>query len=110
MKRFLENILALASGVICGLLGVLIHNLTWSWFPYGLVIALLGGAAATKMLGARFGRRGVRFWFLFGWIAIVLRGSIFGNGDELLVMANGTGNAFLALGFLLMAASIWSRL
>jgi hypothetical protein len=110
MKRTLENLFGIAAGIVIGALGVLIHNFTFGFFPFGLAIALLGGFSASKILGERYGRRGIRFWFLVGWTLVTVRGATFGNGDELLIMSNGAGNTFLALGFLLMLVSIWSRL
>ena len=110
MKRISENFVGIAAGVLIGGAGALVHNLSIGWFPAGLVLALLGAISASKILGMRFGRRGIRIWFLLGWSALALRGSTFGNGEELLIMANGPGNTFLAVGFLLVLVSIWSRL
>jgi hypothetical protein len=110
VKRSLENPLALVSGIIIGTLGTIVHNLSIGWFPYGLIIALAGSYGASKLVGVQAGRRGVRFWFFIGWLLITLRGAIFGNSDELLIMANNAGNAYLGLGFLLVLASIWARI
>ena len=110
MKRGAMNIIALGCGLFIGALGTLVHNITLGWFPLGLLIAIVGSGAASKVIGVRFGRRGVRFWFFVGWMLIVLRAAIFGNSDELLIMANSTGNAFLGLGFLVVLLTIWSRI
>ena len=110
MRRFSENLIGIAVGILVGGCGVLVHNFYLGRFPLGLLIALLGSFSASAIMGVRFGRRSIRFWFVLGWIAVTLRGATFGNGDELLVMSNGAGNTLLALGFLLMLASIWSRL
>lgn len=109
MRRVLENLTGLVSGVVIGTFGVVIHNFSVGWFPLGLIIALLGSASANSALGIYWGRRGVRFWFLLGWTLIALRGGVFGNSDELLIMANGAGDAYLGLGFLLVLATIWTR-
>jgi hypothetical protein len=110
MRRTFENILAIISGVIIGGLGTVVHNFSLGWFPFGVLVALSGSFTASKALGIRFGRKAVRIWFLIGWTLIVLRASIFGNSDELLIMANGTGNTYLGLGFLLVVIAIWTRL
>ena len=110
MRRILENLIAIIAGVIIGALGTVVHNFSLGWFPLGVIVALLGSYAASKALGIRFGRRAVRIWFLIGWTLIVLRASIFGNSDELLIMANGPGNAYLGLGFLVVVITIWTRL
>ena len=110
MRRTFEYFLAIIAGVIIGGLGTLVHNYALGWFPLGVIAALLGSFAASKALGIRFGRRDVRIFFLLGWTLVVLRASIFGNSDELLIMANGTGNTYLGLGFLLVIMSIWSRI
>lgn len=110
MKRIFENFTGLASGVIIGTLGVVVHNFSIGWFPLGLILALLGSVAANRILGIHWGRRGVRFWFLLGWSLIALRGGVFGNSDELLIMANGAGDAYLGLGFILVLVSIWARI
>lgn len=110
MRLIFENLIAIIAGVIIGGLGTVVHNFSLGWFPLGVIVALLGSYAASKALGIRFGRRAVRIWFLIGWTLIVLRASIFGNSDELLIMANGPGNAYLGLGFLVVVITIWTRL
>lgn len=110
MRRVLENLTGLVGGIVVGTLGVLVHNLSLGPVPYGVIAALLGSVAASLAIGSRAGRRGVRFWFLLGWAVIALRASIFGNSDELLIMANGQGNTYLGLGFLLVLLTIWARI
>jgi hypothetical protein len=110
MSGAFANLLATLAGVIIGGLGTLVHNFSLGWFPLGVLVALMGSFAASKALGMYFGRRDVRIFFLLGWTLIVLRASIFGNSDELLIMANGTGNTYLGLGFLLVVLGIWSRI
>lgn len=110
MRRSLENLFAIIAGAIIGGLGTVVHNFSLGWFPLGVLVALLGSFAASKVVGIRTGRRAIRIWFLLGWTLIVLRASIFGNSDELLIMANGAGNAYLGLGFLLVVIAIWTRL
>lgn len=110
MRRLFENLSTLLFGIFIGALGVIVHNFFVGWFPVGLILSLLGTLAASRLVGIHYGRRGVRLWFLLGWSFISLRGGIFGNSDELLIMANGAGNAFLGLGFLLLIVSIWARI
>ena len=110
MKRVLESGLAIGAGVCIAALATVVHNYTIARFPIGLVVAIAGSAATSRFLGVRFGRRGVRFWFFVGWTALVLRAAIFGNSEELLIMANGTGNTFLGLGFVVVLLTIWSRI
>ena len=110
MKRLVENLSSLAVGIVIAALAIVVHNFAIASVPVGLLVGLAASVAASKVLGVRFGRRGVRLWFLIGWTALTLRASIFGNGDELLIMANGAGNAFLSLGFLLVLITIWTRL
>lgn len=110
MRRLFENLFAIAAGVIIAVFGTVIHNYSIGWFPFGVMVAVLASASASILLGIRCGRRGVRFWFLVGWIAIVLRAATFGNSDELLIMANGPGNGYLGLGFLVVLLSIWARI
>lgn len=110
MNRISQNLLALLIGLVIGALGTVVHNFALGWFPLGLLVALLGSASATRIIGVRFARRGVRFWFLLGWSAIVFRAATFGNSDELLIMSNNAGNAYLALGFALVLGNIWARI
>ena len=110
MSRLFGNLFAIGSGILAGALAILIHNFYIGWLPLGLIVGLLGCLATSQLIGVQFGRRGVRFWFVLGWTVIALRAATFGNGDELLIMANGAGNTFLGLGFLLMVISIWVRL
>jgi hypothetical protein len=110
MRTSIENLFAIFAGAIIGTAGALVHNLALGPVPIGVIAAIAGSVAASLYIGSRMGRRSARFWFLLGWGALTLRASIFGNSDELLVMANGPGNAYLGLGFLLVLISIRARI
>lgn len=110
MRRLIENLSTLAIGIVVGTLGVVVHNYSIGWFPFGLIVALAGSVAASGVMGVHWARRGVRIWFLIGWSFVALRAGMFGNSDELLIMANGTGSAYLGLGLLLVFLSIWARI
>jgi hypothetical protein len=44
-----------------------------------------------------------------GWIAIILRGSTFGEGQELLVQGDGVGSTLLLLGTLIVLFAVTAR-
>ncbi len=101
--KFLFGILI---GVLTGILAVLIH----AWiFPLGILIAVIGSYVITYLLGQYFGSRIAKIGFTIGWIAIILRASLFGNADELLVSNNSSGNLLLTLGFLIVLIGIGAR-
>ncbi len=93
-------------GVLTGILAVLIH--AWG-FPLGILIAVIGSYVVTYLLGQYFGSRIAKIGFTIGWIAIILRASLFGNSDELLVSNNSSGNLLLTLGFLIVLIGIGAR-
>ena len=101
--KFLFGILI---GGLTGILAVLIH--AWG-FPLGILIAVIGSYVVTYLLGQYFGSRISKIGFTIGWIAIILRASLFGNSDELLVSNNSSGNLLLTLGFLIILIGLGAR-
>jgi uncharacterized membrane protein YeaQ/YmgE (transglycosylase-associated protein family) len=101
--KFLFGILI---GGLTGILAVLIH--AWG-FPLGILIAVIGSYVVTYLLGQYFGSRIAKIGFTIGWIAIILRASLCGNSDEVLVSNNTSGNLLLTLGFLIVLIGIGAR-
>lgn len=64
---------------------------------------------AVKYYGGLFGSRRYKWSAAAGWIAVILRGSTFGEGQELLVQGDGVGSTLLLLGTLIVLAAVAAR-
>lgn len=97
-------------GILIGALTGIVATLVHAWgFPLGILIALSGSYVVTYLLGQYFGSRIAKIGFAIGWVSIILRASLFGNSDELLISNNSSGNLLLTLGFLVVLIGIGAR-
>jgi hypothetical protein len=98
--------LAFISGVAAGVISILLHQ---SIPPVGVIVALLFSFGAIWLVGRRFHSRSYKVIAVFGWIAVLLRGSTFGEGQELLVQGDGVGTTLLLLGTLIVLFAVAAR-
>ena len=84
-------------GGLVGIAGTFLHN---SYQPIGLFLSLIAVIWSLILVRQMFNRRSNSIAFSLGWIAVVLRGSMMGNGDELLIQGNAFGNVFVVGGSL----------
>ena len=102
----MKYLLALLGGAITGVVAILLHQ---SIPPVGVIIAMTFSYVAIKYCGRQWAGRSYKWIAAIGWIAIVLRGSTFGEGQELLVQADGVGSTLLLLGTVVVLAAVAAR-
>jgi hypothetical protein len=99
-------LLALLSGAFTGVIAILIHQ---SVPPFGVIASLLFSYLAIWLIGRTFAARSFKWVAVLGWIAVLLRGSTFGEGQELLVQGDGVGSTLLLLGTLIVLFAATAR-
>jgi hypothetical protein len=99
-------LLALLSGAFTGVIAILIHQ---SVPPFGVIASLLFSYLAIWLIGRTFAARSFKWVAALGWIAVLLRGSTFGEGQELLVQGDGVGSTLLLLGTLIVLFAVTAR-
>ena len=82
-------------GVVLGIAGVLLYN---TLVPVGLLVTLISTGVGIWFLGRSLGSRKFKFISALSWLAVVLRAGTPGNGNELLILGNLTGDLFLLFG------------
>ena len=102
----MKYLLALLSGAAAGVIAILLHQ---SLPPFGVIASLLVTYAAIWLVGRRFAARSYKAAATVGWMAVLLRGSTFGEGQELLVQGDGVGSTLLLLGTLVALFAISAR-
>jgi hypothetical protein len=88
---------SLLAGIVFGFAAVLLHDV---YFPFGVILSLIGSATGVWLLGRAYGRRRYKFIAILGWLGVVLNASAPGVGNELLVQGNAAGNSLVIGGFL----------
>ncbi|MFM6841447.1 MAG: hypothetical protein ACKOVI_03390 [Candidatus Planktophila sp.] len=102
--RFLISLLwGSASGVVA----VMLHQ---SLPPVGVVAGITLTYISIWLVGRNFHRRIYKWIAALGWIAVILRASTFGVGEELLVQADGVGSTLLIIGTLSALAAVAARI
>lgn len=103
----MKYLLALLSGAATGVIAILLHQ---SLPPFGVIASLFVTYGAIWLVGRRCDARSYKVIAAIGWIAVLLRGSTFGEGQEILVQADGVGSTLLLLGTLVALFAISARL
>jgi hypothetical protein len=98
--RYLNSLIF---GAFVGFTATILHN---AWQPAGLVAALLVTFLGIKLLGIKYYYRRFKVLASISWIAVAVRASTLGLGDELLIYANTYGNLFLLLGFVTLVITV----
>ena len=102
----MKYLLALLGGAATGVIAILLHQ---SFPPVGVIVSMAFSYLAVKYCGRQFGRRVFKWIAATGWIAVILRGSTFGEGQELLVQGDGVGSTLLLLGTVIVLAAVATR-
>lgn len=89
---------ALILGALISFVGVVLHN---SIHPFGILLALLTTAVGISFTGQLFGARKFKIIAATAWLLVALRAGSYGLSQELLIISNLYGNAFLLGGFLI---------
>jgi hypothetical protein len=90
-------------GALIALAGTFLHN---SYQPVGLIVSLVALVWSLYLVGQMYKGRSHLFAFSLAWIAVIIRGSMIGNGNELLIEGNSYGNLFAFGGSLTIAVMI----
>ena len=98
--------IALLSGAFAGLIAILLHQ---SAPPLGVMASLLFSYLAVWLVGRRYAARSFKLVAVLGWVAVLLRGSTFGEGQELMVQGDGVGSTLLLLGTLVVLFAVAAR-
>ena len=102
----MKYLFALLGGAVTGLIAILLHQ---SVPPIGVIISLTFSYLAVKYCGRFLSGRSYKWAAAAGWIAVILRGSTFGEGQELLVQGDGVGSTLLLLGTVIVLAAVVAR-
>lgn len=101
--RFL---LSLFAGAASAAIAILLHQ---SVPPVGVAASILLTYLTIWAIGRHYQSRLLKLVSAFGWIVVILRGSSFGVGQELLVQADGVGSTLLLFGTLTVLAAVAAR-
>ena len=102
----MRYLLAFVSGAAAGVVAILLHQ---SLPPVGVIASLFISYSAIWLVGRRFAARSFKVVAAIGWISVLLRGSTFGEGQELLVQGDGVGSTLLLLGTLVVLCALAAR-
>ena len=91
---------SLLLGATLGISAVLLHN---TLIPVGLILTFFTEAIGIWYVGRRYGAKRFKFLSAVAWLAVVIKGGSPGAGNEILVMGDNLGIAFL-LGSMAIAA------
>ena len=89
---------ALLLGALISFVGVVLHN---SFHPVGILLALLTTAVGISFTGQLFGARKFKIIAAAAWLLVALRAGSYGLSQEILIISNLYGNAFLLGGILI---------
>ena len=89
---------ALLLGALISFVGVVLHN---SIHPVGILLALLTTAVGISFTGQLFGARKFKIIAAAAWLLVALRAGSYGLSQEILIISNLYGNAFLLGGVLI---------
>ena len=99
-------ILSFLAGVATAAIAILLHQ---SLPPVGVIASIALTYSAIWGIGRHYQSRLLKWVSAFGWILVILRGSFFGVGQELLVQGDGVGSTLLLLGTLTALVAIAAR-
>ena len=99
--------IALIYGAAAAVVAILLHQ---SLPPVGVIASLLITYISIWGIGRKFGKRSFKWAAALGWIAVMVRASTFGAGQELLVQGDGVGSTLLLLGTLIALAAVAARI
>ena len=102
-----RSLIALLFGGAVGLSGTLLHN---SYRPIGLVLSLTALLLGAYLIREMHLSKLSSWLYVFGWFAVILRGSNIGNGGEILIEGDFYGNSLVLGGTILVVLyTLWRR-
>lgn len=102
----MRYLFALLGGAAAAVIAILLHQ---SVPPFGVIASLILTYSAIWLVGRLSAGRSFKVVAAIGWVAVLLRGSTFGEGQELLVQGDGVGSTLLLLGTLVVLFAVASR-
>lgn len=102
MRIFVSFLAGAASAAIA----ILLHQ---SLPPFGVAASIALTYCAIWWIGRHYQNRFLKWVGALGWIVVILRGSSFGVGQELLVQGDGVGSALLLIGTLAVLFAVAAR-
>ena len=99
-------LISFLAGAATAAIAILLHQ---SFPPVGVIASLALTYSAIWGIGRHYQSRLLKWVSAFGWIAVILRGSSFGVGQELLVQGDGVGSTLLLLGTLAALLAVAAR-
>ena len=90
-------------GIFVGVAGTFLHD---AYRPAGVIVSLSALVFGTILIRHMFNSRVSTFAFALGWVGVIIRASTLGNGGELLIQANITGNLFAFGGALFLVVAL----
>jgi hypothetical protein len=97
---------SLLAGALTAAVAILLHQ---SLPPIGVIASLALTYSAIWGIGRHYQSRLLKWVSAFGWIVVILRGSSFGVGQELLVQGDGVGSTLLLLGTMTVLVAVAAR-
>jgi hypothetical protein len=97
---------ALLVGAATGGVAILLHQ---SLPPFGVATSLLFTFLSIWLIGRLLVARSYKWVAALGWLAVLLRASSFGEGQELLVQGDGVGSTLLLVGTLVALIAVAAR-
>ena len=94
------------AGAFTAAVAILLHQ---SVPPIGVAASIVLTYCVIWGIGRRYQSRALKWIGGFGWVIVILRGSSFGVGQELLVQGDGVGSALLLLGTITVLIAIAAR-
>jgi hypothetical protein len=102
----MRTLISFLAGAATAAIAILLHQ---SLPPVGVIASLALTYAAIWGIGRHYQSRLLKWVSAFGWIVVILRGSTFGVGQELLVQGDGVGSTLLMLGTLTALFAVAAR-
>lgn len=100
-------IISFLLGAATAAIAILLHQ---SLPPYGVAASIALTYSAIWAIGRHYQSRALKWAAALGWIALILRGSSFGVGQELLVQGDGVGSTLLLLGAIAVLLALAARI
>lgn len=103
----MRAIISFLLGAATAAIAILIHQ---TLPPFGVAASIVLSYSAIWAIGRHYQSRMMKWAGALGWIALILRGSSFGVGQELLVQGDGVGSTLLLLGTLTVLLAVAARI
>lgn len=101
-STLLNSLRAILWGIALGITAVLLHN---TLIPVGLLLTFISEGIGIWYVGRLYGAKRFKLLCSLSWLAVVIKGGTPGTGNEILVMGDNLGIAFLLGGMAIAVAA-----